>query len=88
VRQHSPDLYDLRAIIDFGDQAIFVTPDVILLEKGEGTLEAQVFTLLRTWEYLASKISTLTLLALVENIVILLVGFRFDVLLMRFNQVR
>jgi fluoroquinolone transport system permease protein len=55
---------------------------LILLEKGEGTLEAQVVTPLRTWEYLASKIGTLTLLALVENIVIviLLGGFRFSVL--------
>jgi fluoroquinolone transport system permease protein len=57
---------------------------LILLEKGEGTLEAQVVTPLRTWEYLASKIGTLTLLGLVENlvIVILLAGFRFDVLLL------
>jgi fluoroquinolone transport system permease protein len=55
---------------------------LILLEKGEGTPEAQVVTPLRTWEYLASKIGTLTLLALVENIVIviLLAGFRFDML--------
>jgi fluoroquinolone transport system permease protein len=55
---------------------------LVLLEKGEGTLEAQVVTPLRTWEYLASKISTLTLLALVENIVIviLLAGVGFEVL--------
>lgn len=62
---------------------------LILLEKGEGTLEAQVVTPLRTWEYLASKISTLTLLALVENIVIviLLAGFRFEVLPMAMSIV-
>jgi fluoroquinolone transport system permease protein len=55
---------------------------LVLLEKGEGTLEAQVVTPLRTWEYLASKIGTLTLLALVENIVIviLLAGFGFGLL--------
>jgi fluoroquinolone transport system permease protein len=55
---------------------------LVLLEKGEGTLEAQVVTPLRTWEYLASKIGTLTLLGLVENIVIviLLAGFRFGML--------
>lgn len=53
---------------------------LILLEKGEGTLEAQVVTPLRTWEYLASKISTLTLLSLVENLVIvmLLAGLGFN----------
>jgi fluoroquinolone transport system permease protein len=57
---------------------------LVLLEKGEGTLEAQVITPLRTWEYLASKIGTLTLLGLIENIiiVIMLVGFRFDLLLL------
>ncbi len=55
---------------------------LILLEKGEGTLEAQVVTPLRSWEYLASKVGTLTLLGLVENtvIVMLLVGLNFDLL--------
>jgi fluoroquinolone transport system permease protein len=53
---------------------------LILLEKGEGTLEAQVVTPLRTWEYLASKVGTLTLLGLVENtlIVMLLEGLGFN----------
>lgn len=53
---------------------------LILLEKAEGTLEAQVVTPLRTWEYLASKLGTLTLLGLVENLVIvlLLAGFGFN----------
>jgi fluoroquinolone transport system permease protein len=55
---------------------------LILLEKGEGTLEAQVVTPLRAWEYLASKVGTLTLLGLVENtaIVMLLVGLGFNLL--------
>lgn len=55
---------------------------LILLEKGEGTLEAQVVTPLRYWEYLASKVGTLALLGLVENIVIvlLLVGLGFNLL--------
>jgi fluoroquinolone transport system permease protein len=53
---------------------------LILLEKSEGTLEAQVITPLRTWEYLVSKVGTLTLLGLVENTVIvtLLVGLGFN----------
>lgn len=53
---------------------------LILLEKGEGTLEAQVVTPLRSWEYLASKVGTLTLLGLAENtvIVMLLAGFNFN----------
>jgi fluoroquinolone transport system permease protein len=55
---------------------------LILLEKGEGTLEAQVITPLRTGEYFAAKIGTLTLLGLIENIVIvvLLTGLSFRLL--------
>jgi fluoroquinolone transport system permease protein len=41
---------------------------LVLLEKGEGTLEAQVVTPLRVGEYLAAKVSTLAGLALVENV--------------------
>jgi len=40
---------------------------LVLLEKGEGTLEALVVTPLRAGEYLASKVVTLTLVAVVEN---------------------
>jgi fluoroquinolone transport system permease protein len=43
---------------------------LILLEKGEGTLVAQVVTPLRSWEYLASKILTLGLLAVFENLLL------------------
>ncbi len=55
---------------------------LVLLEKGEGTLEAQVVTPLRTGEYLASKVITLTLLSLVENLILVgaLVGREFRVL--------
>ena len=43
---------------------------LVLLEKGEGTLEAQVVTPLADWEYLVSKIVTLTALSLVEHLMI------------------
>ena len=43
---------------------------LVLLEKAEGTLEAQVVTPLRTWEYLGSKVTTLTCLAVLENFAI------------------
>lgn len=43
---------------------------LILLEKGEGTLEAQHVTPLRTGEYLASKVITLVALSLVESLLI------------------
>ena len=54
---------------------------LVLLEKGEGTLEAQVVTPLRSWEYIASKVITLTVLSLIENVLIVLAinGGQFDV---------
>lgn len=47
----------------------------VLLEKGEGTLHAQVVTPLKNSEYLASKVLSLTLLSLAENLLIVLVGY-------------
>jgi fluoroquinolone transport system permease protein len=57
---------------------------MVLLEKGEGTLAAQVVTPLRIGEYLAAKIITLTALALAETLVVVLViiGWRFNPLLL------
>lgn len=51
---------------------------LVLLEKGEGTLIAQIVTPLRTWEYLASKVITLTFLALLENLLIVSLGYGLD----------
>ncbi|MGH2354493.1 MAG: ABC transporter permease [Chloroflexota bacterium] len=55
---------------------------LVLLEKGEGSLEALVVTPLRTGEYLASKVLTLTVLSVVENVIVvaLLYGLGFGVL--------
>ncbi len=55
---------------------------LVLLEKAEGTLAAQVVTPLRIGEYLAAKVVTLTALAAVETVLLiaLLVGGRFAVL--------
>ena len=43
---------------------------LVLLEKAEGTLQAQVVTPLSSWEYLASKAVTLAGLALIEQVAI------------------
>jgi fluoroquinolone transport system permease protein len=43
---------------------------LVLLERGEGTLQALVVTPLRDVEYLASKVVTLTALSIVENMLI------------------
>jgi fluoroquinolone transport system permease protein len=57
---------------------------LVLLERGEGTLTAQVVTPLRISEYLTAKVVTLTALALIETLVLvpLLAGWDFNVLLL------
>ena len=70
-----PDIdwgYVLPAVV-FGNLVMvnfYFIAGLVLLEKGEGTLEAQVVTPLADWEYLASKTGTLTALSLVEQVVI------------------
>jgi fluoroquinolone transport system permease protein len=57
----------------------FFMAGLVLLEKGEGTLEAQVVTPLRTGEYLASKVITLTILSLLESALIVLLTVGLDI---------
>ena len=64
--------YVLPAVV-FGNLVMvnfYFIAGLVLLEKGEGTLEAQVVTPLADWEYLVSKTGTLTALSLVEQVVI------------------
>ena len=53
---------------------------ILLFEKGEGSLEAQVTTPIRSWEYLSARILTLSILATLENLIITiaLVGWHFN----------
>lgn len=53
---------------------------LVLLEKGEGTLEALVVTPLRDWEYLASKALSLGVLSLAETlmVIVLIQGLAFN----------
>lgn len=52
---------------------------LVLLEKGEGSLQSQVVTPLRPWEYLACKVLSLSALTLAENLILVLLfaGFSF-----------
>ena len=50
--------------------AFYFMASIILLEKGEGTMEAQIATPLRPWEILTSKVLTLGLLSLFETLAI------------------
>lgn len=64
--------YVLPAVV-FGNLVMvnfYFVAGLVLLEKGEGTLEAQVVTPLADWEYLASKALTLAALSVVEQVVI------------------
>jgi fluoroquinolone transport system permease protein len=51
---------------------------LLLLERGEGTLAAQSVTPLRSDEYLASKVMTLTALSLLESLLIATAGTGLD----------
>ena len=59
----------------------FFMAALIMLEKGEGTLAAQVVTPLSISEYLLSKLLTLGTLSLVESLLLVLIvhgpGFRW-----------
>lgn len=56
---------------------------LVLLEKGEGTLEAQVTSPLRSGEYLASKILSLAALSLLEALLVvwILYGWQYQVVI-------
>ena len=60
--------------------AYYFMAGIVLLEKGEGTMEAQIVTPLRPWEILSSKVLTLGLLSLFETltIVFLVQGAQFN----------
>ena len=47
----------------------------VLFEKGERTIFALVSTPLRFWEYLASKLATLTALAVIMSLVVVATGY-------------
>ncbi len=51
--------------------AFYFLAGMVLLEKGEGTLEAQVVTPLRDWEYLLSKVASLFVLSAIESVAVI-----------------
>ena len=54
---------------------VFLVGVLLLLERGEGTLEVVLVSPLRPGEYLASKLITLTVLALVESAIIAIIAY-------------
>lgn len=65
-------------LVVFADLAVvgyYFIAGMVLFEKGEDTLSALVATPLRFREYLASKLATLTALAVVMSLVVALAGY-------------
>lgn len=54
---------------------VFLVGVLLLLERGEGTLDVVLVSPLRPSEYLASKLITLTVLALVESAIIAIIAY-------------
>lgn len=53
----------------------FFVAGLVLLEKGENTLEGLIVSPLRKWEYLASKVFSLTLLSIFETLIVTVIVF-------------
>ncbi len=60
--------------------SFFFMAGIVLLEKGEGVLEAQVITPIRDWEYLLAKVISLYVLSVLESLtlVLLISGLNFN----------
>ena len=65
-------------VVLFGNLAtnsFYFMAGLVLLEKAERSLEGQVVTPLRDWEYLLAKVATLCVLSLAESLVIVTVAY-------------
>jgi fluoroquinolone transport system permease protein len=75
----TPDQLDffMPVIVMYGVSltTVFLVGVLILLERSDGTLDAQMVSPLRPGEYLASKITTLVGLALVESVCMALFAY-------------
>ena len=61
-----------------GGTTLMYVAAMILFEKDEGTLSAVTVSPLRTWEYLLSKVVSLSLLALLESLILIGLVTRFQ----------
>lgn len=77
----------LLLLVTGGTTLLYVAA-LILFEKDEGTLNGLIVSPLRTWEYLTSKVITLTVLALLESLIMVGLVTRlqgFNILLLVFG---
>lgn len=57
-------------LLTIAGTTVFFVGGIVIFEKDENTLDAQSVSPLRTWEYLTSKVLTLTLLATLEAAIV------------------
>ncbi len=69
----------LVALSGVGATAFVLVGVLLMLERGEGTLDVVLVSPLRPAEYLASKLLTVTALALVEGTLIAGIGYGLDI---------
>lgn len=60
---------------DLGVVGFYFIAGMVLFEKGERTLFALVVTPLRFWEYLVSKLTTLTLIAIAISLIVTITSY-------------
>ncbi|MBX2810206.1 MAG: hypothetical protein KTR25_00285 [Myxococcales bacterium] len=60
----------MAVLMAVGGSTLLYIVAMVMLEKDDGTLHAIVVTPLRPWEYLASKVVTLSLIATLEGVII------------------
>ena len=66
-------------VVNFMVTTLYFVCGLVLFEKGEAVLSAMVATPLRDWEYLLSKVLSLTVLACFETFAIVVLFFGVDV---------
>ena len=64
-------------LLTIGGTTIFFVGGIVIFEKDENTLDAQSVSPLRTWEYLTSKVITLTILATIEAAIVFIIAYYF-----------
>lgn len=67
--------WPLIVLADLTVTAFYFAAIQVLMQRSEGTLDAQVVTPLRAWEYLLCLAISLAILSLVEMSVLVLIGF-------------
>lgn len=69
--------------VDLAIVGFYFIAGMVLFEKDEATLFALVVTPLRFWEYITSKLLTLTILATIVSLLVIITtyGFKFNLLL-------